>query len=164
MYVILSGLCAGAFAALCAQAVAPATTEQPPAEFVPVERDLDITTKLQEMFDGHTQLCQRNIPDACTYLQVLTTLRGNLYFTSQRCAQAEPQDCDLYALHRADVLASHDIFKKNAAENDRLLSEPTAAELRTREEPEAQKRRDDAFKRRMEALEKAHSEFLRTIP
>jgi len=163
MYVILSGLCAGAFAALCAQAQAPAGTSVRPADFVAVERDLDITGKLQEMFGGMAQLCRRNNAVGCTNLQVLTTLRGKLYFASQRCAQAEPQDCELYAQYRADVLGSYDTFKKDATNIDRVLKEPTAAELRMREQLEAQKRRDEAFKRRIEAMERANSDFLKTI-
>lgn len=164
MYVILSGLCAGAFAAICAQAEAPAATAARPADFVAVERDPDITTKLQEMLDSYAQLCQRNIPEACTNIQALTTLRGNLYFASQRCAQTEPQDCDSYIQHRSNVLASHDQFKKDAANINQALNEPTGAERRMQEQLEAQKQRDEAFKRRMDALEKAHREFMKTVP
>lgn len=163
MFVILSALCAGAFAALCSEVAVPATTTPPPAEFVPVERDPDITSKLQEMLDSYAQLCRRNIPEACANIRALTTLRADLYFTSQRCAQAEPQDCGSYLQHRSGVLASHDQFKADAANINQALNEPTAAALRMQEQIEAQRQRDEAFKRRMDALEKAQTEFLKTI-
>ena len=130
---------------------------------MPIERDPDITTKLQEMLDGNAALCQRNRPEACLAVRFLTTLRGDLYFASQRCAQPEPKDCDLYTNHRDNVLASYETFKALAMDRDRILGQPTDEQQRLEAQREEQRRRDEDFKRRIDAMEGANSGFLQMI-
>ena len=163
MYLILSGLCAGAFAAVCAQAVAPAAPTAPPAEFIPVERDPEIAGKFEEMFALLEQLCRRNDAEDCQIIQRLTTLRGDLYFASLRCAQSLPQACDEYAQHRAGLMATYENFTATAATRNAILSQPTVEEQRVQAQREAQEQRDRDFQRRIDAMEQAQTGFLGMI-